>query len=449
MRNVLIATAALLSLPTYAVAQPAKKSDPLEGPKRELQKARIENDIADQETRRKLRALHSERQRLAEQHKLMVEKQKLALAKLAAEKSKLELEDSVATAKHKRAVALMKQRTEAEELKLKEELATLRRQKHTIAARNAVKEADLRQRELLHRAEKQKINMAMTRMKLEATELKLQQTRMANKVTRYKQSIQLRDARLAWRKQANKEPNRSTQPFQNGTLVVSDRRIPLNGPIVSGVASYVTDRIHYFNNKSTTEPIFLVIDSCPGGSVMQGYRIVKAIETSKAPVHVVVKSFAASMAAVITTLADHSYAYPNAIILHHEMSTFTWGNMTQLAERLKLAREWERRLMGPVAKKLGISVTQFRQRMYKSNSDGDWEEFADRAHNLKWVGHIVHRIRETGVVKQPGPKRSRRRFFGHANLEEKRDTHGKRYVELPRLHPYDLYFIHNPDNYYR
>src|SRR6202044_541256 len=100
------------------------------------------------------------------------------------------------------------------------------------------------------------------------------------------------------------------------------------------------DRIHYFNNKDESLPIFLVIDYSPGGSVMEGYRIVKAMQASKAPVHVVVKSYAASMAAVITTLAPHSYVYPNAVILHHQMSDMAWGNLTQHKEQLKVMEEW-------------------------------------------------------------------------------------------------------------
>ena len=43
---------------------------------------------------------------------------------------------------------------------------------------------------------------------------------------------------------------------------------------------------------------------------MAGYRILKAMEASDAPVHVVVKSHAASMAACITTLAEQ-YGIPS------------------------------------------------------------------------------------------------------------------------------------------
>nr|HOX23194.1 ATP-dependent Clp protease proteolytic subunit [Elusimicrobiales bacterium] len=198
-------------------------------------------------------------------------------------------------------------------------------------------------------------------------------------------------------------------------------------------------------------PIFIVIDYCPGGSVMEGYRIVKAMQASKAPIYVVVKSFAASMAAVITTLADRSYVYPNAIMLHHQMSTFVWGNMTQLKEQLDMAKEWERRLHVPVAKKIGMSPDAFRKKMYEKNSDGDWEEFGDRAVEYRWATAVVDEIDETGFTKnpdvpQPAPPSSRPFRY---QLMEKVDEKGQRYVQLPRLQPYDFYFIYNPDRYYR
>ncbi|HBL15734.1 MAG TPA: hypothetical protein DD417_02940 [Elusimicrobia bacterium] len=224
--------------------------------------------------------------------------------------------------------------------------------------------------------------------------------------------------------------------------------VSLNGPIFGGVADYVTERIHYFNNISSTQPIFIVIDKCPGGSVMEGYRIIKAMQASKAKVHVVVKSFAASMAAVITTMADYSYTYPNAIILHHQMSTVNWGNMTQLKEQLELAREWERRLHVPVAKKMGVSMDAFRKMMYEKNSDGDWEEFGDQAVSYHWADNVVHEIDETGFVKNPDtvekPKAAQFQW-----LAEKTDEKGQRYATLPRLDPFDFYFIYNPDRYYR
>jgi len=178
--------------------------------------------------------------------------------------------------------------------------------------------------------------------------------------------------------------------------------------------------------------------------VMQGYRILKAIETSEAPVHVVVKSFAASMAATIATLAPHSYAYPNAIILHHQMSGSATGNMTNMEQEVATMREWERRLAEPIAKKMGITLEAFKSKMYAAKKSGDWDEFADKALELHWIDHIVNEIREEGIRKKPSENRMPSWMFMMM-----KDDQGKPFMQLPPLEPYDCYFMINPHNFYR
>ncbi len=257
--------------------------------------------------------------------------------------------------------------------------------------------------------------------------------------------LQIRDLEEKWRDAINTPVPYTDQPFKDGVITVSDRKIDLNGPIMSGSASYVCDRIDYFNNQDRTKPIFVVIDNSPGGSVMQGYRILKAIETSDAPVHVIVKSFAASMAATIATLAPHSYAYPNAIILHHQMSGGASGNMTDIEQEVKMMREWERRLAEPIAKKMGISLEEFKSKMYSARKSGDWDEFADKAVALKWIDHLVNEIREEGVRKKPSG--SANGGFWMSSL--KTDDQGQPYFSLPPLEPYDCYFMVNPRGFFR
>ena len=266
-----------------------------------------------------------------------------------------------------------------------------------------------------------------------------------------------------------------TQPLKDGVLTISDRRIPLNGGVTRGTADFVTERIHYYNNLNEKAPIFIVIDSNPGGLVMEGFRIVTAMQNSKAPVHVVVKSYAASMAAVITTLAEESYCYPNAIILHHQMSSGMRGNLTQQKEQLEEGFEWAKRLADPVAEKMGVSYDELTELMYKNNSDGDWAEFGDKAVKLKWVNNVVEEIRETALTSAPVDQRAPMFFFEADNPEQaktqaaktpraftqhelfnsptafelKTDGNGKTYYELPPLRPYDYYFLHDPEGRYR
>lgn len=256
-------------------------------------------------------------------------------------------------------------------------------------------------------------------------------------------------------------------PLDGQTLHISDRRIPLNGAIGSGMADFITQRIHYFNNLNSEAPIFIVIDGSPGGSVMEGFRIVTAMQNSDAPVHVVVKSYAASMAATICTLAEESYCYPNALILHHQMSSGMSGNLTQQAESLEEGYEWSARLADPIAEKMGVTPERFVEMMYENNSDGDWGEFGDIAVDLKWCNHVVTEINEAAIVTAPGSGAARgmrmaqdedQPYAGFSQqdlfecpiqYETVVDGNGNSYIALPRLVPGDLYYIANPDNYYR
>ena len=273
-------------------------------------------------------------------------------------------------------------------------------------------------------------------------------TDLQQEMAQIQAAMTLRDTRDAFRATVNRDIAYPAQPFVDGVLTISDRRIALNDVIMEGTADFVTERIHYFNNQSAEAPIFIVIDRSPGGSVMEGYRILKAMEASKAPIHVVIKSFAASMAATIATAADHSYAYPNAIMLHHQPSGMSWGNLTQQDEQMIIFKEWAKRLHATVADKMDVSMDEFYKQMYEKNSDGDWQEFADAAVKIGWVGHIANEIREEGVVKRPTDEAPEPEWFFFSKGTPLPDPKND-FVLLPRLKPFDYYFIYNPAGHYR
>lgn len=243
------------------------------------------------------------------------------------------------------------------------------------------------------------------------------------------------------------------EPLVDGVLYISNRRVTLNGPVTSRSAQHIIEQINFFNNKSAEYPIFLVIDNSPGGSVAAGFQILKAMESSKAPVYVVVKGFAASMAAVITTCAERSYCYDNTIILHHQMSTFLGGNMGSLEDQMKFARQWYARLATPVAKKMGVDLKTFTKEMYKHNADADWQEFGTQAKKLKWVDNIVERIVETGILDTrvaEQPARPHRHVEFDNGCEAKTDPKGIPYIQLPVLeNPFDAWWIYDKRGYYR
>jgi ATP-dependent Clp protease protease subunit len=341
-------------------------------------------------------------------------------------------------------------RAELSQMKLERELITeklaLETTKRQIALQGELAKMEADKEKLMSEGElsKAKADKLTNDLKTVQTESALEITRLQNDIAR----IEAEEKRSRF---ADAKPVFLKNPLRDdGTLVISDRRIPLNGLITTDTADFITSRIQYWNNKDRELPIFIVIDASPGGSVMAGYRILKAMESSDAPVHVVVKSFAASMAAAITTLAEESYAYPNAVILHHQISSVVMGqlNLTQQREFHEESQRWWARFGTPLANKMGITPDEFIKKMYAQNSSGDWSEFGEQAKELKWVNHIVKGIDETSFTKDPdtieAPKAAKQ-----AAIAEEVDATGKPFVWLPRLNPKDVYFIYNSDGYYR
>lgn len=346
---------------------------------------------------------------------------------------------------------LAEKKAEIAKLKLERELLSEQQQIAELK-QAAIDQAALKKATDLEQKMKRDASIAKNKAALASAKLDLETTKILQQTTLKKAELDVFKITKERENYADNKPKYLEKPLtDNNVLIISDRRIALNGPVTSTSADHICNRIHYFNNKNKKHPIFIVIDSSPGGSVMAGYRILKAMEGSDAPVHVVVKSFAASMAATIATLAEESYAYPNALILHHQLSSsyfFTTMNLTQQKEALADANKWWERLAAPIAKKMGITTDELIKRMYEKNSDGDWVEFATEAKKLKWVNHVVTSIKETSTIINPDsvkkPKTERPGF-----LNESIGKDGKPCIFLPRLNPYDGYFLHNPDGYYR
>ena len=132
------------------------------------------------------------------------------------------------------------------------------------------------------------------------------------------------------------------------------------------------------------------------------------------------------------------------LVVHIHVALF---DCSQMDENLKFMKKLEKRVLGPVAKKMGLSLEQFRKKMYENNSNGNWLEFADVAVKHKWVDQTINKIREDGYIKKPTGSMPKPWWYG--KFEEKKDSSGRPFIKLPRLGPCDYYFIHNPDKYYK
>jgi len=379
----------------------------------------LEQSLQDAEFEKTLISLQRESRKLELENALKTAKDTQLKAELEELKTRLELENAIETEK---------------QTKMLTEYETKRKK---LEMENAIQTEKNRAIELDIQLKTSQLNFEMARLELERAKRNLDTEMLAEKINE-------RDIKRQWESQVNKDKEYLKEPFTDGHLTISDRRISLNGFIFSGTAEYVTERLHYFNNKTTEYPIFLVIDRSPGGSVMEAMRIIEAMHASQSPVYVVVKSFAASAAAMITTLAERSYAYPNAIILHHQVIGGAYGNPVHHRESLAILEEWARRTTIPVAAKMGLTLEEFVEQMYEHNSDGDWREFADEAAKLKWVDFVVKDVRESSYIDQPREEEEE-----IMALAEQVDEKGRAYVRLPTLDPVDVYHIYNPNNYYR
>jgi ATP-dependent Clp protease, protease subunit len=412
----------------------------------------MQNLIQTEKYQQELLAVEHQKNKLLLNNEFELEKARQHWLQLIADKEKLLLENEFQSAQQQQILAkieTLKTHTELENYRHEQEnqkiLAKLESQRKQLAVENALLQEKNKQEEL-------KIHLKTAKLNFEIAQFEFEKSKRGLSLEELSEKLSTREQLELWDSQVNTPKQYLKKPFTNDYLIISDRKIELEEVIFPGTAAYVNERIHYFNNKTTAYPIFLVIDTCYGGSVMEGAKILEAMKASRAPVYVVVKSLAASMAAVITTLAERSYAYPNAIIVHHQLWTAAIGNQREIEEQLAMAKEWTQRIMYPVAEKMGISMAELVKKMYEKNAIGDWYEFADAAMRLKWVDTIVKDIRDTSFKHQPlepeeieeGAMMQLKR-----NLSEKIDQQGQRYVKLPRLSPLDFYFVYNPDNYYR
>lgn len=432
--------------PASSVALSPPPSAALSELRKKQEQLNIENNIADMELHRTLASLTLEKQRRELETSIAQQKTLAEVAALQAELDKLTKQVDILT----RRLTL---KEVERRVRLDDELASAREKLERVKAVNDLAVAELA-------AKTRDLGLKEQEARTRSAELLAQRAEFDNKLAKLTADIDLRERRDTWKNRVDADVVYTKEPFKNGALTVSDRRIALNGPISMRTADHIVERINYFNNQSREFPIFIVIDSSPGGSVQAGYKILKTMSGSRAPVYVVVKSFAASMAAGITTLATRSFAYPNAIILHHQLLTGGYGNLTEQREQVRDLEEWWKRLAAPVAAKMGISLDEFIKRMYQNRSTGNWEEFADHARKLKWVDEVVDVIHEESYIKNPDAPSSLpslpslpgvpiRRAAQPEDQVEETDANGRTFVRLPRLSPVDFYYLYNPDHYYR
>lgn len=142
--------------------------------------------------------------------------------------------------------------------------------------------------------------------------------------------------------------------------------------------------------KSIKNPVYLLINS-PGGSVLDGARILSAMEAAKSPVYTVCLQLCASMAAIIHQYGTERYMVDRSILMFHPASGSLSGNVFEMQSRLNWILRYTNKADVYIANRVGITVEQF-----KAQFDNEIWIDAEDSLNRKFTDKIV-----SVTTKQP------------------------------------------------
>ncbi len=125
------------------------------------------------------------------------------------------------------------------------------------------------------------------------------------------------------------------------------------------VDEVINDISEYNRNKS--KEIFLIIDS-PGGSVLDGARLMTAIENSKAKVSCIDVGMAASMGFMILEHCHNRYAVSRATLMSHPASlgVLYQGELDKIVSRLTYIKRFVDKMDKFIAKRAGMTYERLK-----------------------------------------------------------------------------------------
>lgn len=131
-------------------------------------------------------------------------------------------------------------------------------------------------------------------------------------------------------------------------------------------------------NKGGAETIVIEFDT-PGGSVMDGIRLAKAIEQSKAPVVCVVDGMAASMGFYLLQSCHTRIMTKRSVLMAHEpaIGGQMHGKEHQYAEIADLLKKLNRAMCEHMAGRMGMPVEELMAKIRNTEWWLTWDEAKD------------------------------------------------------------------------
>ena len=181
--------------------------------------------------------------------------------------------------------------------------------------------------------------------------------------------------------------------------------ITIRGPI-QGSSS--TNWISAFNDRDLDIDTMYIYLSSPGGSVLEGNKLIDQIKTLQlSGVQVIcIADFAASMAFVILQSCPQRFALPSSILMQHQMSLGLKGPLENVENYLTFIHSVDDNLDKMQADRMNMSEAEFRKKVMN-----DWWIAGHNAKEFNAVDDLVM----VKCSKELMPKRERinvRTMFG-------------------------------------
>lgn len=185
--------------------------------------------------------------------------------------------------------------------------------------------------------------------------------------------------------------------------------ISIRGPI-QGSSS--TNWITSINDREPDVDTMYVYLSSPGGSVLEGNKIIDQIKTLQSSgVNVIcIADFAASMAFVILQSCPERYALPSSILMQHQMSIGLKGPLENVNNYLNFIHLIDENLDKMQADRMNMTEAEFRKKVVN-----DWWIPGHKAKEFNAVDDLIM----VKCAKELMPKRDRinvRTMFGVIEL---------------------------------
>lgn len=162
----------------------------------------------------------------------------------------------------------------------------------------------------------------------------------------------------------------------------TERVVGLIGEVSEFSANHVIDTLKTLD-KAENAQIYLIIDS-PGGSVIDGYRIINQMKNTKSPLTCVVDMQAYSMAAIMLTYCKAVFMNPYGSIMHHSASFQISGSTEQVVSRVNWIVKQLTEFDEEVAKNLNMTYAE-----YKAKTVKEWWLTAKEALEAKVVDRLL------------------------------------------------------------